>query len=109
MSRKKLAGLLGALLLNASSGLAQSQPAPPAADPNYQQVSIPVPRAVSLIADVAKVLFSRDEAGKDKIQALIDRRRARSAKGDQNLNLSIPKNKVTRTLGLVEGTAKEAD
>ena len=62
---------------------------------------MPVPRAVTLITDVAKVLLSRDEK-KDKVQTLIDKRRARSAKGDQNLTITIPKNALTRTLGLVD-------
>ena len=60
-----------------------------------------VPRAVSLIVDLASVLFSRNKE-ENKVQALIDRRRERSKKGDQNLNFTIPKNTLTRTLGLVE-------
>ncbi|WP_210518010.1 hypothetical protein [Hymenobacter terricola] len=105
MSSKKLPVLLVALLLlRAASSRAQGQPAPampPAPDPNYQQVSVPVPRAVSLLADVAHVLFSRDN-GQDKVQTLIDRRRERSKKGEQRINFGIPKNGITRTLGLVE-------
>ncbi len=108
MSRKKLPVLLVALLFKVSGSLAQSQPAPvpapvppPRPDPNYEQVSVPVPRAVLLITDVARVLLSRD-AGQDKLQALVDRRRARAEKRDQGIRLSIPKNRLTRTLGLVE-------
>ncbi|WP_426060827.1 hypothetical protein [Hymenobacter sp. B1770] len=104
MSSKKLPVLLAALLLKVTSSLAQGGPAPsqaPPPDPDYQEVSVPVPRAVSLIMDVAKVLTTTDSK-KDKIQDLVDRRRARSEKQDQSIIITIPKNKLTRTLGLVE-------
>lgn len=104
MSLRKLPFLLPFLLLRASGALAQAPapaPAPPAPTPGYEQVSVPVPRAVSLIADAVGVLFSRN-GEENKVQALIDRRRERSKKGDQSLNFTIPKNKLTRTLGLVE-------
>ncbi|GAB3869559.1 hypothetical protein GCM10028824_16750 [Hymenobacter segetis] len=100
MSLRKLPILLPFLLLRAGGALAQTQP-PPSPDPDYEQVSVPVPRAVSLIADAASVLFSRNE-DENKVQALVDRRRERSKKGDQSLRFTIPKNKLTRTLGLVE-------
>jgi len=85
--------------------MAQSQPSParpPAADPDYQQVTVPVPRAVSLVTDVAAALFSRNSDGKSKVQDIMDRRRKRSESGDQSVKMSIPKNGLTRTLGLVE-------
>lgn len=105
MPSKKLPVLLVALLLKAASSAAQSaatpvQPPPP--NPDYQEVSMPVPRAVSLVTDVVRVLFSHDDEGRDKVQALIARRRARSEKRDQNLNISVPRNKLTRILGLVD-------
>jgi len=104
MSTKKLFVLLVALLLKAASGRAQtSNPIPPPPpDPDFQQVSVPVPRAVSLLSDVANVLLTRDNSGKGKVQALLDRRRERSEKRDQSIKLNIPKNGLTRTLGLVE-------
>lgn len=106
MFGKKLPFLLAALLLKAASGSAQSQSAPPSPpvsdpDPDYEQVSVPVPRAVSLLTDVAKVLLSRDDS-QNKVQTLVDRRRARSAKRDQSITISVPRNILTRTLGLVE-------
>ena len=85
--------------------MAQSQPSPArpsAADPDYQQVTVPVPRAVSLVTDVAAALFSRNSDGKSKVQDIMDRRRKRSESGDQSVKMSIPKNGLTRTLGLVE-------
>lgn len=100
MSLRKLPFLLPFLLLRAGGALAQTQPPPPS-DPDYEQVSVPVPRAVSLIVDAASVLFSRNE-DENKVKALVDRRRERSRKGDQSLRFTIPKNKLTRTLGLVE-------
>jgi hypothetical protein len=105
MPSKKLPVLLIALLFKATGSLAQSQPSPtatPARDPDYEEVSLPVPRAVSLLADVAQTLFSRDNEGKGKVQDLIDRRHARSEKRDQNLTITVPRNGLTRTLGLVE-------
>jgi hypothetical protein len=102
MSAKKLFVLLAALLLKAASGRAQTTNSPPPRDPDYQQVNVPVPRAVSLVSDVATVLFSRDDDGKGKVQALLDRRKERSEKRDQSLRFSIPKNGLTRTLGLVD-------
>ena len=104
MSRKKLPILFAALVLKATNSLAQSQSAPPPPAPratDYEQVSVPVPRAVTLITDVARVLLARD-AGPDKVQALIDRRRARSEKREQSLVINVPRNKLTRSLGLVD-------
>jgi len=105
MPSTKLPILLVALLLKAASCAAQSPAAPvppPPPNPDYQEISVPVPRAVSLVTDVVRVLFSRDDAGTDKVQALIARRRARSEKRDQNLNINVPRNRLTRTLGLVD-------
>lgn len=100
--RQKLFVLLIALLCKGVSGRAQSRPVPSAPpDSTQQQVVVPVPRAVSLLIDVATVLFTRD-TDKNKLQTLIDRRRARAEKGDQNLRITVPKNQLTRTLGLVE-------
>ncbi|MDO7853010.1 hypothetical protein [Hymenobacter convexus] len=93
------------MAFKATSSMAQSQPSParqPVTDPDYQQVTVPVPRAVSLVTDVAAALFSRSSDGKSKVQDIMDRRRKRSETGDQNLKVSIPKNGLTRTLGLVE-------
>lgn len=100
MLLRKLPVLLPFLLLRAGGALAQTQPPLPS-EADYEQVSVPVPRAVSLIADAASVLFSRNEEV-NKVQALVDRRRERSKKGDQSLRFTIPKNRLTRTLGLVE-------
>ena len=104
MLPKQLISLLTALLLKAGSSLAQTAPAPPAVPPptaNVQQVSVSVPRAVSLLADVVGVLVSRNE-GQDKVQTLMDRRRERSKKGSQTIDFSVPKNKLTRALGLAD-------
>lgn len=102
MSSQKLPILLTALLLRAVSSAAQTHAPPsPMPAPGYEEVSVPVPRAVSLVVDVAKVLFSR-ESSADKVQTLIDRRRTRSERRDQSLSISVPKNKLTRTLGLVK-------
>lgn len=102
MPGQKLPILIIVLLLRAASGAAQGTAAPVVSpNPDYGQVSVPVPRAVALVADVARVIFSRD-TGSDKVQALIDKRRARSERRDQNLIITVPKNKLTRSLGLVE-------
>ena len=96
MLHQQLPVLLAALLLMAKGSLAQGQ-----SEPDYQEVNVSVPRAVSLVTDVVRVLLFRDE-DTDKIQALIDRRRARSKKRDQSLSVSIPRIKLTNALGLVE-------
>jgi hypothetical protein len=104
MSRKKLPVLLAATLLKLTAGWAQMAPPVPAAPPpaaKEQQVSVPVPRAVSLLADVVGVLVSRTE-GQDKVQTLLERRRERSKKGPQTVDFSVPKNRLTRALGLAD-------
>ena len=104
MSRKKLSVLLAALLLKATASLGQTVPAappPPPPVPNEQQVSVPVPRALSLLADVVSVLVSRNE-GQDKVQTLLERRRERNRKGPQTIDFNVPSNKLTRTLGLAD-------
>ena len=104
MSRKKLPVLLAALLLKVTAGQGQTAPAtppPPPAAATQQQVSVPVPRAVSLLADVVGVLVSRNE-GQDKVQTLLERRRERTKKGPQTIDFSVPKNKLTRALGLTD-------
>ena len=100
MSPRKLPILLPFLLLRAGRALAQAR-TPPPPNPDYEQVNVPVPRVVSLIADVASVLFSRN-GDENKVRALVNRRRERSKKGDQGLRITIPENTLTRTLGLVE-------
>lgn len=104
MSRKKLPVLLAATLLKVSASLGQTAPAAPTPAPptaNEQQVSVPVPRAMSLLADVVGVLVSRNE-GQDKVQTLLERRRERSKKGAQTIDFSVPKNRLTRALGLAD-------
>lgn len=95
--------LLAASLLQATTSLAQALPAAPLPPPaaTEQQVSVPVPRALSLLADVVSVLVSRNE-GQDKVQTLLARRRERSKKGPQTIDFSLPKNKLTRALGLAD-------
>ena len=101
---KKPAALLVVLLLQGNGTRAQApagSPPPPQAEPSYQRVSVPVPRAVTLATDVLRVLLAPDD-GSNKVQALIDRRRARSKKGEQSLVFRVPNNGLTRGLGLVE-------
>ena len=93
--------MLAALLLKVTASLGQTAPTPAAPAANEQQVSVPVPRAVSLLADVVGVLVSRNE-GQDKVQTLLERRRKRSQNGPQTINFSVPKNKLTRVLGLAD-------
>ncbi|GAB3736702.1 hypothetical protein GCM10027594_17640 [Hymenobacter agri] len=91
-------------MLKAGSSLAQTAPPSPATPPppaNEQQVSVPVPRAVSLLVDVVSVLASRTE-GQDKVQTLLERRRERKKKGEQTIDFSVPKNRLTRVLGLTD-------
>ena len=101
MQRKKLPVLLAALLCRAGSSLAQTAP-PPAPPARPVAVSVPVPRAVILLSDCARVLLSREDTGKGKIQTLIDRRRARAARREEGVTVTLPNNIITRTLGLAE-------
>ena len=104
MLPKKPLSLLAAFLLKAGSSLAQTAPpatGPPPPDANTQQVSVAVPRAISLLADVVGVLVSRNE-GHDKVQTLLNRRQERSKKGPQTVDFIIPRNKLTRALGLAD-------
>ena len=101
MLPKKLFSVLAALLLKASSSVAQTAPPAPPPAANEQQVAVPIPRAVSLLADVVGVLVSRNE-GQDKVQTLLERRRERNRKGPQTIDFSVPKNRLTRALGLAE-------
>ena len=101
MARKKLPVLLAALLLKTMASSAQTAPATPPSAANEQQVSVPVPRALSLLADVVGVLVSRNE-GQDKVQTLIERRRERSKKGPQTVDFSVPRNRLTRVLDLAD-------
>lgn len=104
MLPKKLFSVVAALLLKAGSSLAQTAPPTPVTPPpstNEQQVSVPVPKAVSLLADVVGVLVSRNE-GQDKVQTLLERRRERTKKGPQTIDFNVPKNKLTRALGLTD-------
>ena len=98
MSHKKRPVLLAVLLLKTTSGIAQSQPTPP--PPDYERASVPLPRAVTLLAGV-RMLFTRDE-GPDKMQLLIDHRRAHSEKCDRSPVIRVQRNKLTRSLGLVD-------
>ena len=104
MLPKKLFSVVAALLLKAGSTLAQTAPPVPTTSPpvaNEQQVSVPVPKAISLLADVVSVLASRTE-GQDKVQTLLERRRERTKKGPQTIEFSVPKNRLTRALGLAD-------
>ena len=101
MLPKKLFSVLAALLLKAGSSVAQTAPPAPPPAANEQQVAVPVPRAISLLADVVGVLVSRNE-GQDKVQTLLERRRERSRKGPQTIDFSVPKNRLTRALGLAD-------
>lgn len=101
MLPKKLFSVLAALLLKAGSSLAQTAPPTPPPAANEQQVSVPVPRAISLLADVVGVLVSRNE-GRDKVQTLLERRRKRSEKGPQTVDFSVPNNRLTRAMGLAD-------
>ena len=103
MPSKKLPVLLAALLCQAGSGLAQTAAPPPPTPPARPvAVNVPVPRAMILLSDCAQVLLSRDDTGKGKIQTLLDRRRARSARREEGVTVTLPNNIITRTLGLAE-------
>lgn len=97
--------LTAALLLIAYAGRAQSRPtAPtPAADSLHQQVhiSIALPKSVGVIRDCARILFSSRNS-EEKLSALLDRRRQKTAKPEVNATLTVPKNRFTKALHLID-------
>ncbi|MDQ2769655.1 MAG: hypothetical protein M3Y54_04050 [Bacteroidota bacterium] len=64
-----------------------------------EQISIPIPRTISLLIDVVSVLAARNN-GKDKVQQVLDRRHERQETGGQSIIISVPKNRLTQRLGL---------
>ncbi len=91
--------------LLAHAGQAQSQPAPRAAikDTVNEKLSIHIvlPKSVSIIRDCARILFSSRDSG-EKLDALLERRRQRTAKPEVNASLTVPRNKLTKALHLVD-------
>jgi len=97
MPRSPLALLLPMLLLVAAKAQAQTAPTP-ARPANEVAVTVPVPRALVLVGDCVRVLFSRSD-GQDKLQELLARRRARINQ-PEGVSIKLPKNQLTRSLGL---------
>jgi hypothetical protein len=94
--------LLAALLLLAGRSRAQSRADSPPPPPERVTVNVELPKAVGLLTDCTKIIFSRDEEDDDKLNRLVQRFRARKEKPVVTLQVEVPKNKVTKSLGIVE-------
>lgn len=106
MSISKLLTLLVALLLlTAVSSQAQSRRETNVTptDPQYQEVkvSVTLPKAVSVIRDYGKILLSRNSE-KDRLSRLTDRLKDKTDKPVVDVTVEVPKNWITRKLGLAE-------
>ena len=103
--RKPLTLLVALLLLTAVSCPAQSRPAvaTPPPGPQYQEVKVNVtlPKAVSIVRDYGKILLSRNSE-KDKLSRLRDQLKNKTDKPVVEVTVDVPRNWVTRKLGLVE-------
>jgi hypothetical protein len=105
MFKSKLLGLLFFLLLSATSGWAQTRRAatPPPEDEDYKEVTVvvTVPKAVSAIRDYGKILLSRSD-DKSRIERLSDRFRRKTEQDVVDVKVEVPKNWVTKKLGIAE-------
>ena len=105
MFKRKLLALLVMLLLAGTSGWAQTRraPPPPAEDPDYKEVTVAVtvPKAVSAIRDYGKILLSRSD-DKSRLERLTDRFRNKTEQDVVDVKVEVPKNWVTKKLGIVE-------
>ena len=104
MSATKVFFLLAVLLLLTHTSWAQSRPeskpAPPPVKP--VTVSVELPRALGVLGDCARIVFSSQDEDDSKLSRIVDRIRTRKEKPVLRMELEVPKNKVTTTLGLVE-------
>ncbi|UOQ67289.1 hypothetical protein [Hymenobacter volaticus] len=102
---KLLTLFVALLLLTAVSSQAQSRRAadPPLPDPQYKEVkvSVTLPKAVNVIRDYGKILLSRNSE-KDRLSRLTDRMKDKTDKPVVEVTVDVPKNWVTRKLGLAE-------
>ncbi|WP_375438285.1 hypothetical protein [uncultured Hymenobacter sp.] len=105
MSISKLFTFLVLLLLLSTSSWAQSRRAvdPSRPDPQYQEVKVNVtlPKAVSVIRDYGKILLSRN-GEESKLNRLTNRLKGKTEKPVVEVTVDVPKNWVTRKLGLAE-------
>jgi hypothetical protein len=104
MSATKVFFLLAVLLLLTHTSWAQSRPEskPTAPAVKPMTVSVELPRAVGLLSDCAQILFSGQEEDEGKLSRLVDRIRTRREKPVVHLEVEVPRNKVTRSLGITE-------
>lgn len=102
---KLLTLLVTLLLLTAVRCPAQSRrPAdPPLPDLQYKEVkvSVTLPKAVNIVRDYSKILLSRNSE-QDKLTRIKKRLKNKTDKPVVEVTVDVPKNWVTRKLGLVE-------
>ena len=98
--------MLAWLLLLAGTSRAQTGPeakprtvVPP---PKLVTVNVELPRTLGLLSDCARIIFSRQDDDDSKLGRVVERIRNRREKPAVNLQIEVPRNKVTKTLGIVE-------
>ncbi|HEX8429415.1 hypothetical protein [Hymenobacter sp.] len=105
MSLGKLLMLLTFLQFLAMSSQAQSRPVAnaPKEDPQYKEVTVSVtlPKAVNVVRDYGKILFSRNSE-KDKLSRLTNQLKNKTDKPVVEVKVEVPRNWITRKLGLTE-------
>ncbi|UOG76079.1 hypothetical protein MTX78_05620 [Hymenobacter tibetensis] len=103
--RKLLTLLLALLLFTAVSGQAQSRRAadPPLPETEYKEVTVSVtlPKAVNVVRDYGKILLSRNSE-EGKLTRLSKRLKDKTDKPVVEMTVEVPKNWLTRKLGLTE-------
>ncbi|MBC8084664.1 MAG: hypothetical protein H7Z21_15815 [Hymenobacter sp.] len=104
-SKLLLLPVFAMLLLLATSGRAQGRRGAesPPRNPQYREVrvSVTLPKAVNVIRDYGRILLTRNQ-DKGKVQRLADRFRDKTAKPVVEVTVEVPRNWVTRKLGLAE-------
>jgi hypothetical protein len=104
-SRRVAFFVLVLLLLASTSCWAQApkgSAAPASATPPEEvNVSIEVPKAVNVLRDYGQILLS-DSDDQNKLQKLKDRFRKKTTKSTVDVTVTIPKNWITRKLGLTK-------
>ena len=99
--------IAASLLLLAHTGRAQGRPAAAGAaagtDSLHQRVNIHIalPKSLGILRDCARILFSNRDS-EEKLSALLDRRRQKTAKPEVDATLMVPKNRLTKALHLVD-------
>ena len=106
LSVPKLLVLLAALLLLAAGSRAQGRPVAalpgqPTRQVREVRVSVTLPKAVGIVRDYGRILLSR-KTEKDRLRDLTTRFREKTSQPVVEVTVAVPRNWLTRKLGLAE-------